>query len=90
MAIYGPATRAKPGCTTTALDFSRDFTCSVNAIESRVTLVRPFPPPFLNRAKIANLHVAGASADLLVVRHEHDVTVNVPRRTGDIEVVVVM
>jgi len=53
-------------------------------------LVRPFPPPFLNRAKIANLQVAGASADLLVVRHEHDVTVNVPRRTGDIEVVVVM
>jgi glycogen debranching enzyme len=62
----------------------------INALESRVSLVRPFLPPFLSRAKIMNLQVGAASADLLVVRHEHDVTVNVLRRTGDIDVVVVM
>ena len=62
----------------------------INALESRVSLVRPFLPPFLSRAKITNLQVGAASADLLVVRHEHDVTVNVLRRTGDIDVVVVM
>src|SRR5260370_235110 len=62
----------------------------INALESRVSLVRPFLPPFLSRARIMNLQVGGASADLLVVRHEHDVTVNVLRRNGDIDVVVVM
>jgi hypothetical protein len=36
-----------------------------------------------------NLSVGGASVDLLLVRHEHDVTVNVLRRKGDIDVEVV-
>lgn len=62
----------------------------INALESRVSLVRPFLPSFLSRARIMNLQVGGASADLLVVRHEHDVTVNVLRRNGDIDVVVLM
>ena len=62
----------------------------VDAITSRVSLVRPTLPPFLSRAKIVNLRVGNARADLLVVRHEHDVTVNVLRRSGDIDVVVVM
>jgi len=63
---------------------------SINAIESRVSLVRPFLPPFLSRATIMNLRIGDASADIQVVRHEHDVTVTVLRRNGDIEVVVVM
>jgi hypothetical protein len=46
--------------------------------------------PFLSRAKTTNLQVGAASADLLVIRHEHDVTVKVLRRTGDIELIVVM
>ncbi len=62
----------------------------VNALESRISLVRPFLPPFPSQARIRNLQVGGASADLLVVRHERDVTVNVLRRTGDIDVMVVM
>jgi len=62
----------------------------INALESKVSLVRPTLPPFLSRAKITNLRIGGASADLLLVRHEHDVTVNVVRRSGDLEVVVVM
>jgi glycogen debranching enzyme len=62
----------------------------IDALDSRVSLVRPFLPAFLSRARIMNLRVGGASADLLVVRHEHDVTVNVLRRTGEIDVVVLM
>jgi glycogen debranching enzyme len=62
----------------------------INALESRISLVRPFLPPFLSRAKIMNLPVGDAGADLLVVRHGHAVTVNILRRTGDIDVVVVM
>jgi glycogen debranching enzyme len=61
----------------------------VDALESRISLVRPFLPLFLNRAQIMNLSVGGASVDLLLARHEHDVTVNVLQRRGDIDVVVV-
>jgi glycogen debranching enzyme len=62
----------------------------INALESKVSMVRPFLPPFLSRARIMNLSVGGASVDLLLVRHEHDVTVNVLRRKGDIDVEVLM
>jgi glycogen debranching enzyme len=62
----------------------------VNALESKICLVRPTLPPFLSRARIMNLSVGGASVDLLVVRHEHDVTVNVRRRNGHIDVAVLM
>jgi len=61
----------------------------INALESKVSMVGPFLPPFLSRARIMNLSVGGASVDLLLVRHEHDVTVNVLRRKGDIDVEVV-
>jgi glycogen debranching enzyme len=62
----------------------------IDVIESRISLTRPCLPPFLNHAKIMNLQAGNASVDLLVVRHEHDVTVNVLRRNGNIDVVVVM
>lgn len=62
----------------------------INALESKVSMVRPFLPPFLSRARIMNLSVGGASVDLLLVRHEHDVTVNVLRRIGEIDVEVLM
>ncbi len=62
----------------------------IDAIDSRISLVRPTLPPFLSRAKIMNLRVGKASVDLLVVRHENDVTVNMFRRSGEIDVVVVM
>jgi glycogen debranching enzyme len=62
----------------------------VDANEAKISLVRPSLPPFLSHARIMNLRVGNASADLLVVRHENDVTVNVLRRIGDIDVAVVM
>ncbi len=39
--------------------------------------------------RIHNLQVAGGSVDLLVVRHEHDVGVNVLRREGNVQILVV-
>lgn len=62
----------------------------IDSAEAKVSLLRPFLPPFLKRARILNLQAAGASADLVVVRHEDDVTVNVLRRTGNLEVEVAM
>ena len=62
----------------------------IDAIARRISLVRPSLPLFLSRAKITNLRIGDASADLLVVRHQHDVTVNVLRRSGEIEIVVAM
>jgi hypothetical protein len=38
--------------------------------------------------RLKNLEVAGASVDLLLVRHGDDVGVNVLRRDGDVSVVV--
>jgi hypothetical protein len=55
-----------------------------------MSFVRPWLPPFLNEATILNLQVANASADLAVVRHEHDVSVKLLRRRGDVEIVLVM
>jgi hypothetical protein len=53
-------------------------------------LIRPWLPPFLNEARILNLQVAGANVDLALIRHEHDVSVNVLQRRGDVEILVVM
>lgn len=52
--------------------------------------VLPLLPLFLNEARILNLQVAGASVDLAQVRHEYEITVNVSRKKGDIEIVAVM
>jgi hypothetical protein len=72
------------------LMFQACLSIRVGAITSRISLVRPSLPPFLGRAKIADLRVGDASADLVVVWHEHDVTVSVLRRNGDIDVAVLM
>jgi glycogen debranching enzyme len=62
----------------------------IDAGGSKISFVRPSLPPFLSRARITGLQVGDASADILLVRHEHDVTVNVLRRSGEIDIVVVM
>ncbi|HVO23920.1 MAG TPA: amylo-alpha-1,6-glucosidase [Candidatus Margulisiibacteriota bacterium] len=61
----------------------------INAPEVRVSFTRPQLPSSLGELRIHNLEVAGASVDLLLVRHEHDVGVNVLRRDGDLQVLVV-
>jgi hypothetical protein len=62
---------------------------SINRIDSKSSFV-PLLPPLLNEARILNLQVAGASVDLAQVRHKYEITVNVLRRKGDIQIVAVM
>ncbi|HEV3004703.1 MAG TPA: amylo-alpha-1,6-glucosidase [Pirellulales bacterium] len=61
----------------------------VNATEARVCFTSPRLPAALTELRIQNLEVAGTSLDLLLVRHEHDVGVNVLRREGEAQVLVV-
>jgi glycogen debranching enzyme len=61
----------------------------INGPEAQIRLARPALPNSLGELRIHNLQVAGGSVDLVVARHEHDVSVNVLRREGDIEILVV-
>jgi glycogen debranching enzyme len=62
---------------------------SVNGPEGQVCFSGPCLPTSLGELRIHNLEVAGAVVDLQLVRHEHDVGVNVLRREGDVRVTVV-
>jgi glycogen debranching enzyme len=62
---------------------------TVSASERRLTFSKPILPRFLEQVTIRGLNVADARADLLLTRHnEGDVGVNVLRREGTLEVVV--
>jgi glycogen debranching enzyme len=60
----------------------------INGVEAKVRFTRPQLPASLGELRIHNLEVAGATVDLLLVRHENDVGVNVLRREGDVEILV--
>src|SRR2546430_1342267 len=61
----------------------------VLAPERRLLFSKPFLPQFLPQVSIRELKVRGASVDLLLTRHnEGDVGVNVLRRNGNLDVVV--
>ncbi|SIO61779.1 Glycogen debranching enzyme (alpha-1,6-glucosidase) [Singulisphaera sp. GP187] len=59
-----------------------------SGVERQVWFHQPRLPSFVPELKITNLSVAGATVDLLLVRHGDDVGVNVLRRGGDLTVVV--
>jgi glycogen debranching enzyme len=61
----------------------------INGAEAQIYLIRPHLPASLGELRIHNLEVAGATVDLLLVRHEQDVGVNVLRRNGDVQILVV-
>jgi glycogen debranching enzyme len=62
----------------------------ISGIDSKISFVRPSLPPFLNEARIFNLQVRGADVDLALFRHGKDISVNVLRRRGDVEIGVLM
>jgi glycogen debranching enzyme len=62
---------------------------SIDARRKSIRFTYPTLPPFLEEVSIANLKVGEASADLLIKRYGHDVAINVLRREGSVEVVVV-
>jgi glycogen debranching enzyme len=55
----------------------------------RVSFLYPALPEFLKEVRIRNLRVGDSSVDLLLTRHSRDVSVNVLRRDGPVEVVAV-
>jgi glycogen debranching enzyme len=61
----------------------------INGPDRHVCFTCPCLPASLSELRIHNLEVAGASVDLLLVRHENDVGVNVLRRDGDVRITVV-
>jgi glycogen debranching enzyme len=61
----------------------------INGREAQIYFTRPHLPASLGELRIHNLEVAGATVDLLLVRHEHDVGVTVLRREGDVQIVVI-
>jgi hypothetical protein len=59
------------------------------AAEKRLVFSRPFLPEFLPKVSIRDLKIGDSSVDLLLTRHdEGDVGVNVLRRNGGLDVVV--
>jgi len=53
----------------------------MNAPEGQIYFTRPHLPASLGEFWIHNLEVAGATVDLLLVHHQHDVGVNVLQGT---------
>jgi glycogen debranching enzyme len=58
----------------------------IDAPQARLSLTRPQLPPSVGELRIHNLEVAGATVDLLLVHHEDDVGVNVLRRDGELQI----
>jgi hypothetical protein len=62
---------------------------SVRAHPPQIHFSYPLLPPFLQAVQIRNLQVGQASVDLFIRRHAHDVSVNIDRRQGNVEVLTV-
>jgi glycogen debranching enzyme len=58
--------------------------------EPRVRIDRPLLPEFMATVRISNLRVGDAVVDLAFERHQRDVSVNVLRKTGEVEVAVLL
>ena len=61
----------------------------INGPKAQICFTCPRLPPSVGELRIHNLEVARATVDLLLVRHEHDVSVTVLRRDGDVQILVV-
>jgi glycogen debranching enzyme len=62
---------------------------SVDGARGRLALERPQLPAFLDEVRLRDLAVGAGRVDLVLVRHGDDVGVNVTRRQGAVEIVVV-
>jgi glycogen debranching enzyme len=61
----------------------------VDALESQVFFTSPRLPASVNELRILNLEAGRGTVDLMLVRNRHDVSVDVLRREGDVQIVVV-
>jgi glycogen debranching enzyme len=60
---------------------------SVDGVQRRVVLDRPYLPEGIPQLRIGPIHIDGASLSLQVTRHGHTVQVHVLDQSGDIELV---
>ena len=60
---------------------------SVQAEKNTISFDHPVLPPFLQEVTVKNLKIGSASLDLSLKRHDGDVSINVIRREGNVEVV---
>ena len=60
----------------------------VHASERRVVLSRPFLPEFLEKVTIRRLRIGDATVDLSFIGHHENVEVNLLRRQGSLDVVI--
>jgi len=60
----------------------------VNAAKNQVCLLHPFLPESLPQVCIRNLRVNDATADIVLERYHDAVGLRVPRREGDLEIIV--
>ena len=62
---------------------------TVDAPAGRVSLSRAVLPESIDSLRLLNLSIGSATLDLLLTRHEHDVSITVLRRVGEVELVAV-
>ena len=55
-----------------------------------VQFVRPTLPPFLERVELRNLSIGTARLDLVLDRHQNEVALTVARRSGEVEVMLLV
>jgi len=60
----------------------------INGPKAQIYFTNPHLPVSVDELRIHNLEVAGATADLLLIRHEYGVSVNVLRREGNVQILV--
>jgi glycogen debranching enzyme len=61
----------------------------IDAGTRRIDFTYPLLPPFLREVHLQNLQVGEATLDVTLLRHGHDVGINIDRREGDVQVVMV-
>jgi glycogen debranching enzyme len=61
----------------------------VNAPQQLVRFTRSKLPAYLEAVHIRNLRVGAVNVDFELERHEHDVSINVRRRSGDLEIIAI-
>jgi glycogen debranching enzyme len=62
---------------------------TIDAPHKQVRFSRPVLPEWLETMTIRNLRVGQSSVDLSLARHAHDVSINLLRRDGEVEIIVV-
>jgi glycogen debranching enzyme len=62
---------------------------SIQGAQSELLFSHPLLPEFLQEVRLKNLRVGAGTADLLLIRHGDDVSVNVLRREGDVRILMV-